>query len=104
MRAGILVHLVEPFPADETNPIENYRTIRAELEQYSQELGQRPEILVMTKSELPGSEEIRDELQRETGRDIILVSAVTGQNLNVLINRIAELLSQRNVTKPARSR
>jgi GTP-binding protein len=58
----------------------------------------------MTKSELPGSEEIRDELQRETGRDIILVSAVTGQNLNVLINRIAELLSQRNVTKPARSR
>jgi GTP-binding protein len=104
MRAGILIHLVEPFPADETNPIENYRTIRAELEQYSQELGQRPEILVMTKAELPGAEEIRDELQRETGRDIILVSAVTGQNLNTLINRIAELLSQRNENKPARSR
>jgi len=104
MRAGILVHLVEPFPADETNPIENYRTIRAELEQYSQELGQRPEVLVMTKAELPGAEEIREELQRETGRDVILVSAVTGQGLNVLINRVADLLSQRNQDKTVRSR
>lgn len=58
----------------------------------------------MTKAELPGAEEIREELQRETGRDVILVSAVTGQGLNVLINRVADLLSQRNQDKTVRSR
>ena len=34
-RAGILVHLVEPEPADGTFPLANYRTIRNELEQHS---------------------------------------------------------------------
>jgi GTPase len=104
MRAGILVHLVEPFPADETDPLENYKTIRAELEQYSLELGQRPEILVMTKAELPGSAEVFESLRQETGREMILVSAVTGQGLNVLINRIADMLQQRNAAKGVPSR
>jgi len=35
---------------------------------------------------------------------VILVSAVTGQGLNVLINRVADLLSQRNQDKTVRSR
>src|SRR5262249_40890040 len=33
-RAGILVHLVEPFPADGSSPVENYRVVRRELAQY----------------------------------------------------------------------
>lgn len=104
MRAGILVHLVEPTPADETDPLQNYQTIRAELEQYSEELGQRPEIIVVTKAELPNAAEVRDILHRETGREVILVSAVTGQGLNLLINRIAEMLKQRDAAHAARAR
>ncbi len=92
MRAGIIVHLVEPLPTDGTDPIENYRVIRNELEQYSQELAQRPEILVVSKAEIPESEEIYKKLQAESGRDVLLISAVTGQGLNTLIHRIANLL------------
>src|SRR5690606_2099489 len=33
-RSGILVHLVEPAPVDGTDPVTNYRSIRAELDQY----------------------------------------------------------------------
>jgi GTP-binding protein len=29
-RAGILVHLVEPMPMDQTDPVENYQSIRYE--------------------------------------------------------------------------
>jgi hypothetical protein len=57
----------------------------------------------MTKAELPGAETICDELHQATGRDVILVCAVTGQNLNTLIHRIAELLSQRHPEKVVRS-
>ena len=64
-RAGILVHLVEPEPTDGTDPLANYRAIRAELEMYDAELGQRPEIVVVTKADLPGS---RDSAAA-TGRD-----------------------------------
>lgn len=94
-RAGILVHLVEPSPMDGTDPRENYRTIRDELEQYNKELVARPEILCVTKAELPGAGELRDELAQETGRDVLLISAVTGQGLNELVRRINTALADR---------
>lgn len=95
MRAGILVHLVEPCPMDQTDPIFNYKTIRSELAQYSKELAERPEIVVVTKAELPGAEEIHQSLSEELGRnDIHLVSAVTGSGLRQLVQRVSELLAE----------
>jgi GTP-binding protein len=94
MRAGILVHLVEPMPMDQSDPIGNYKAIRKELEEYSDELAKRPEILVVTKSELPNANEVRDALAELVGReDVMIVSAVTGQGLNQLVTRISELLA-----------
>jgi GTP-binding protein len=94
MRAGILVHLVEPMPMDQTDPVVNYQTIRKELEEYSQELASRPEVLVVTKAELPGAASVQEALKDLTGKEILLVSAVTGQGLNQMVIRIAELLAQ----------
>src|SRR5262249_28577530 len=33
-RTRVIVHLVEPLPADGSDPVENYRAIRRELEEY----------------------------------------------------------------------
>ena len=52
-RTRVLVHLVEPEPVDGTDPIENYRAIRSELEQYGHGLADRPEIVAVSKAELP---------------------------------------------------
>jgi GTPase len=91
-RAGILVHLVEPTPTDGSDPLENYRTIRGELEQYNAELTTRPEIIVVTKCELPDAAAVREQLIAETGCEVLLISAVTGQGLNQLVGRIATVL------------
>jgi GTP-binding protein len=91
-RTGILVHLVEPAPTDGTDPLSNYRTIRTELEKHSDELGRRPEIVVVSKADLPGSSEVRDRLAETSGREVLLISAVTGQGLNALVGRIAQML------------
>ena len=92
-RSGILVHLVEPMPYDDTEPLANYRTIRDELLQYNAQLGDRPEVVAVTKAELPGAIEVRDALAAELGREVLLISAVTGQNLNLLTARIAQALA-----------
>ncbi len=93
-RAGILVHLVEPTPMDGSDPVANYRAIRAELTLHKQSLGQRPEIVVITKAELPGAEEVRQQIQQEVPGHVLLISAVTGHGLNHLIHAIAALLLQ----------
>ena len=80
-RAGILVHLVEPTPVDESDPVANYFTIRNELEQYAAELGTRPEIVVLTKCELPGAAEVQQRLSEATKREVLAISAATGEGL-----------------------
>ncbi len=84
-RAGILVHLVEPAPLDGSDPVANYRAIREELERFDPRLGERPEIVAVTKADLPEAAAIREQLAAKLDRPVLLVSAVTGQGLNELI-------------------
>lgn len=91
-RAGIFVHLVEPEPTDGTEPLANYRAIRSELEMYNAELAKRPEILAVTKADLPSASEVQQRLAETTGGEVLLISAVTGQGLNELVGRIARTL------------
>ena len=93
-RAGILVHLVEPMPMDGSDPLANYRTIRDELARYDAKLGERPEIIAVTKAELPGAAELQTSLAAETGKEVLLISSVTGQGLNVLTRAIANVLAE----------
>ncbi|HEY2411973.1 MAG TPA: GTPase ObgE [Pirellulaceae bacterium] len=92
-RAGILVHLVEPTPADQSDPIDNYRVIRSELAQYDERLAQRPEIVVVSKAELPGATELCEQLKEACGHEVLLISAVTGQGMNELVRTIDGLLT-----------
>jgi GTP-binding protein len=94
-RAGILVHLVEPEPLDGTDPVANYRAIRDELVRYDEKLGQRPEIIAVTKADLPSAPAARDRLAAELGRPVLLTSAVTGQGLNELIAAVMRTLDDK---------
>ena len=94
-RAGILVHLVEPLPADESDPLENYRVVRGELEQYDEALARRPEIVAVSKAELPGAGDVRDRLTGDTGREVLAISAVTGQGLDLLMRAMLRELDAR---------
>ena len=46
----------------------------------------------MTKADLPEARETVARCQSELGKEPILISAVTGEGLNLLTNKIAEVL------------
>lgn len=51
-RCRILLHLVDLMPADQSDPVENARTIIQELEKYSPKLASKPRWLVFNKIDL----------------------------------------------------
>jgi GTP-binding protein len=51
-RTKVIVHLLDLFPLDGSDPAVNYRTIRAELEAFSALLAAKPEIIAANKMDL----------------------------------------------------
>ena len=94
-RTRLIVHMVEPSPADLTDPLSNYDQIRHELEKYNPVLATRPEILCVTKAELPDAETCAELLRQTSGKEVLLISSATGRGLmelnRLIISRLAEL-------------
>ncbi len=102
-RTRVLIHLVEPTPMDGSDPVENYRAIRNELREYDIHLADRPELVAVSKGELPGAEEVRQRLADETEGEVLLFSSVTGQGLNALMTRTYQILEQARTAEAQRA-
>ncbi|MFT3686176.1 MAG: GTPase ObgE [Phycisphaerales bacterium] len=59
-RTKVLVHLLDVMPPDGSDPADNYRTIRKELEQYSAPLAEREEVICLNKLDLLENDEARE--------------------------------------------
>ena len=90
-RTRILVHLLDILPSDESDPVENYHKIHAELALYSKVLVEKPEVVVLNKADLDADgifcNDIRQRLP-ESIQEVFVVSAVTGQGLDELNERL----------------
>lgn len=93
-RTRVLVHLVEPWPSDGSDPVRNYHAVRQELVLHGRKLEEKPEIVVVSKAELTDAEDVRARLEQELGREVLAVSAVTGQGLARLVTAVTNALSQ----------
>jgi len=92
-RTRVLVHIVPHDPTDGSPPVdEAYRTIRSELASYSPELAEKPEIVALSKCDLPGWEAALNSLAQEADAEVTPFSAVSGEGLNALIQRVARAL------------
>lgn len=93
-RTRVLLHLVEPQPDDQSDPIANYLAIREELRLYDAELAKRPELAVVTKGELEDAAAVAELLAETIHRPVLTISAVTGRGLPQLIQETVKLLDE----------
>jgi GTPase len=93
-RARVLVHLVDGAAG---HVVRAWRTVRGEIEAYGAGLAEKPEILVLTKADAMSAREAemrRAALARAAGREVIVVSAISGAGLAQLKRAIAALVRQ----------
>jgi GTP-binding protein len=92
-RTQVLVHIVAYDPLEDAPPADQaYRTVRQELASYSPELAEKPEIVALSKCDLPGWEAALNSLAQESDADVTPFSAVSGKGLDALIQRVARAL------------
>jgi len=92
-RTRVLLHLVDGAPPEGSpTPVEAYRMIRKEIEQYSGALAAKPEVLVCSKQDVPDAAEGLAALAAETAAAILPISSVTGAGLDAMITRLWQTL------------
>jgi GTPase len=95
-RTRLLIHLVDVTAID---PAHDYKTIKSELAQYGRGLSDRPQILVINKldaflPEDPDLQAIIDSIETAAGEKALLISAVTRQGLDSLMNIVWKKLDE----------
>ena len=96
-RCRFLVHIID---ITEKNPIENYEKINLELEKHSEKLANLYQIIALNKIDSV-DEEKKQELYNEfknRSKDVFLISAVTGENLEDLLNFMSQKVDE--IEKP----
>ena len=83
-RTKILVHIIDIMPTDGSDPVENYKAIRNELENYSKALAQKQEVIVANKIDLDPDGKIVKELTEKLPQEVHPISAVTGSGTKEL--------------------
>lgn len=98
-RTGLLLHLVDIAPMDESDPVEAVRVIEAELEKYSDQLASKERWLVLNKIDLLLPEEA-DQLCSDIEKSlswegpVYRISAVNREGTDQLMKDIAYKLHQ----------
>jgi GTPase len=93
-RNAMLLFMV---PADSRNIKEEYGILLNELKKFNPELLDKDRLLAITKSDLL-DEELRGELSRELAHELpgierMFISSITGEGLNILKDKIWEILN-----------
>jgi GTP-binding protein len=89
-RTKVIVHMLDMFPSDGSDPAENYRTVRKELEAFSTALAEKQEVIAANKMDLATDDgaalaHLHEQLP---GKEIFAISGASHAGLDPLLARL----------------
>lgn len=96
-RTRLLLHVIDVSGIEGRNPVEDFKTINEELKTYSEKLSTRKQIIVANKLDAMQDENLLKELEelaRKENLEMFKISAVTGEGIDNLMNRVTEVLKE----------
>ena len=92
-RARALVVLLDPSPLQTESPQRQYEVLMTELTRHDPTLASRPQVVVLSKSDLGTDAELVEEV-RTAVPDLMVASAVTGDGLDAVLHRVADVVDE----------
>jgi GTPase len=102
-RTRVLVHLLDGSAAE---PLENWASINQELALYDAGLEEKPQLVVLTKMDLPDAvawEPLVAEEVAKKGYEFCSISAVTGQGLREMLRRVWDMVQAMPAPRPTQA-
>jgi GTPase len=95
-RTRVLLHLVDMAAADAQHPTAHFDLVNRELLAYAPELGEKPQLVVATKMDVPAAKQAWESFHpamKTRGLRVIAISAVTGEGIGTLLDELQKALA-----------
>ncbi len=96
-RTRVLIHVIDAAGTEGRDPLDDFNTINGELRLYQPALAERPQVVALNKLDLPEGQENAERLRKTlpVPKDMVFgISAVTGEGVQPLLRRVAEMLRE----------
>lgn len=84
-RCRVVLHLLDGLHAD---PLSTYRTVRHELESYDADFSDRPEVIVLNKSDAWADADQAESLSLALGKPVLSISAAAGHGVDTVLRSL----------------
>lgn len=95
-RTRLIVHIIDMARTEGRDPYEDYVTINEELKEYDANLGEKRQIIVANKMDMPDAKEHLEAFKKQIPEDVLIhpISTITKAGLNELLYAVADGLEQ----------
>jgi GTP-binding protein len=92
-RTRVLVHLIDVATLDPEAPLTDYETVLNELRMYNDQIGHKPQLVVLNKMDISGTEVLAEAFEDAfPGEQVLRISAETGEGIPLLLSKMIQLL------------
>ncbi len=99
-RCACLLHLID---ASQDDPVDAWRIVRGEIEAYAEDLAEKPELIVFSKSDIVEPDELkkkRKKFEKATGQVPLIMSAATGEGVHAAMGKLLEMIRANRPAPP----
>lgn len=93
-RTRVIAHIIDMSAFEGRDPIEDFKIINKELENFNKKIMDKPQIVIANKMDMESSLENLEKFKNEIKCDVYPISAVTGEGIDDVLIKLADMLDK----------
>lgn len=93
-RTRVIAHIIDMSAFEGRNPVEDYKIINKELENFNKKIIEKPQIVIANKMDMPDSEKNLEEFKKHVDCEVYPISAETGEGIDKVLVKLADMLDK----------
>jgi GTP-binding protein len=93
-RTRVIAHIIDMSAFEGRDPVEDYKIINKELENFNKKIMDKPQIVIANKMDMESSKENLERFKKEVNCEVYPISAETGEGLDKVLIKLADMLDK----------
>ena len=91
-RTKVIAHIIDMSGIEGRNPYDDYLVINKELENFSEKLIKKPQVVIANKMDMENSKKNLEEFKKKVKCEVLEISAINNEGIQEVLVKLADLL------------